>query len=149
PWISLGLAFSFGAYGLIRKKLDVGPMIGLLWEGLILSVPAIIYLAWSSSHGGLAFGHVSTHLDWLLSLAGLVTILPLIWFNVAARNMSLGTLGFFQYIAPSITFLLAVFLYGENFTPGHGVAFACIWLALLVISADRLIRARWQNKMLP
>jgi chloramphenicol-sensitive protein RarD len=142
PWISLGLAFSFGFYGFIRKKLDVGPMIGLLWEGLMLTAPATIYLIWLSFHGGLAFGRVSAHLDWLLALAGLVTILPLIWFNVAARNMSLGTLGFFQYIAPSLTFLLAVFLYNETFTQGHAVAFGCIWAALLVISIDRLLRAR-------
>lgn len=149
PWISLGLAFSFGAYGLIRKKLDVGPMTGLLWEALLLSVPAIIYLLWQHTHGGLAFGQMSLRLDFLLALSGLVTILPLIWFNVAAGHMSLSTLGFFQYIAPTITFLLAVFLYGETFTQGHAVAFGCIWLALLVISADRLIRARWQNKILP
>lgn len=149
PWISLGLAFSFGAYALIRKKLGVGPMTGLLWEGLLLSPPAILYLVWQQFHGGLGFGHVSAHLDLLLALSGLVTIVPLIWFNVAASHMNLSTLGFFQYIAPTLTFLLAVFLYGETFTQGHAVAFACIWLALLVISADRLIRARWQNRMLP
>jgi len=149
PWISLGLAFSFGAYGLVRKKLDVGPMIGLLWENLLLTGPAIIYLIWMVADTGIAFGHVSTRLDWLMAFSGLVTILPLIWFNVAARNMPLTTLGFFQYISPTITFLLAVFLYGEIFTQGHAVAFGCIWIALVVISADRLIRARWQNRMLP
>jgi chloramphenicol-sensitive protein RarD len=148
PWISLGIAFSFGAYGLIRKKLDVGPMIGLFWEGMILSVPAIAYLVWLDSHGGLAFGHVSSNLDWLLAFAGLVTILPLIWFNVAARKMSLSTLGFFQYIAPSLTFLLAVFIYNEVFNQGHAVAFGCIWAALLVISIDRLRRARRQRLLL-
>ncbi len=146
PWISLGIAFSFGAYGLIRKKLDVGPMIGLLWENLLLSAPAAFYLLWLFSHEGLVFRHASGRLDLLLALSGLVTVLPLIWFNVAARNMPLSTLGFFQYISPTITFLLAVFVYGENFTQGHAVAFACIWTALLVISTDRLVRARWQNK---
>ncbi len=148
PWISLGLAISFGAYGLIRKLLGVGSMTGLLWEGLLLSLPAVIYLVWQHIHGGLAFGQVSVQLDFLLALSGLVTILPLIWFNVAAHHMSLSTLGFFQYISPTLTFLLAVFLYGENFTQGHAVAFGCIWFALLVISADRLIRARWQNRIL-
>jgi chloramphenicol-sensitive protein RarD len=148
PWISLGIAVSFGAYGLIRKKLDVGPMIGLLWENLLLAVPAAMYMLWLFSHEELVFGHTSGQLDFLMALSGLVTVLPLIWFNVAARNMSLSTLGFFQYIAPTITFLLAVFVYGEHFSQGHAVAFTCIWTALLVISLDRLMRARRQNRIL-
>ncbi|MDZ4731122.1 MAG: EamA family transporter RarD [Xanthomonadales bacterium] len=148
PWISLGIAFSFGSYGLLRKKLDVGPMIGLLWESILLSTPAILYLIWVSVHQDGAFGHVSGQLDILLALSGLVTVLPLIWFNVAARNMTLGTLGFFQYISPTLTFLLAVFIYGENFTRGHAVAFTCIWSALLVISIERLVRSHRQRNNL-
>lgn len=148
PWISLGIAFSFGSYGLLRKKLDVGPMIGLLWESLLLSTPAILYLIWVSVHQDRAFGHVSSQLDVLLALSGLVTVLPLIWFNVAARNMTFITLGFFQYISPTLTFLLAVFIYGEKFTQGHAVAFTCIWSALLVISIERLVRAhRKRNEL--
>ncbi|HET6565661.1 MAG TPA: EamA family transporter RarD [Xanthomonadales bacterium] len=148
PWISLGLAFSFGAYGLIRKKLDVGPMTGLLWESILLSLPSVFYLLWVSQQGSSAFGQGDTQLDVLLALAGFVTVLPLIWFNTAARYMTLSTLGFFQYIAPSLTFTLAVFIYGETFTQGHAVAFTCIWAALLVISVDRLLRARRQRQQL-
>jgi chloramphenicol-sensitive protein RarD len=148
PWISLGIAFSFGAYGLLRKKLDVGPMVGLLWESLLLAAPAIIYLVSRMGRGELAFGHVSGQLDFLLALSGLVTVLPLIWFNMAARHMTLSTLGFFQYIAPTLTFLLAVFVYGEHFSQGHAVAFICIWAGLLVISLDRLRRSRRQRKTL-
>jgi chloramphenicol-sensitive protein RarD len=81
-------------------------------------------------------------MDGLLVLAGLVTILPLVWFNVAARTLSLTTLGFFQYIAPSMTFLLSVFVYGETFTRGHAVAFGGIWIALLMVSTETMIRAR-------
>jgi chloramphenicol-sensitive protein RarD len=148
PWLSLGIAVSFGAYGLVRKKLDVGPMTGLLWESLLLTAPALIYLAWQAGQGSRAFGHVSLQLDVLLVLSGLITVLPLIWFNVAARIMPLTTLGFYQYIAPSLTFLLAVFVYDEAFSQGHAVAFACIWAALIVISADRLMRAHRQSRQL-
>ena len=142
PWISLGLAFSFGLYGLVRKVLGVGPMIGLLWETLLLAPPAFIFLAWSLQQGTLGFGVFGLQTDFLLVLAGLVTVLPLVWFNVAARNLKLSTVGFFQYIAPSMTFLLSVFLYDEPFTQGHAVAFACIWFALAMVSAETLLRSR-------
>jgi chloramphenicol-sensitive protein RarD len=142
PWISLSLAFSFGFYGLIRKKLSVGPMTGLLWETLLMAPPALLLAAWLSRQGALAFGAGDPGQDLLLALAGLVTVLPLIWFNVAARSLSLTSLGFFQYIAPSMTFLLSVFFYGEAFTRGHAVAFGCIWLALAMVSAESLARSR-------
>ena len=77
-----------------------------------------------------------------LALAGLVTILPLIWFNLAARTLTLTALGFFQYIAPTLSFTLAVFVYGEAFTPGHAVAFGCIWFALFMVSFESLVRSR-------
>lgn len=142
PWVSLALAFSFGFYGLIRKMLDVGPMIGLLWETLLLAPLALLFIIWSAQRGTLEFAGGDIQVDVLLVLAGLVTILPLIWFNVAARALRLSTLGFFQYIAPTLTFLLSVFVYGELFTRGHAVAFACIWFALAVVSVESLIRSR-------
>ena len=142
PWISLLLAVSFGFYGLVRKKLDVGPMIGLLWETLLLATPAVIYMLWVNAHAMLAFGHQNLRLDLLLALAGLVTIIPLIWFNIAARSLPLSVVGFFQYLAPTITFLLAVLVYGEPFTRGHAVAFVCIWIALAMVSAESLARFR-------
>lgn len=145
PWISLGLAFSFGFYGLVRKVLGVGPMVGLLWETLLLALPAALYIAWSFHNGSLGFGSVDTQTDLLLILAGLVTVLPLVWFNVAARNLRLSTVGFFQYIAPSMTFLMSVFLFKEVFTQGHMVAFACIWTALAMVSAETLMRMRRQQ----
>jgi chloramphenicol-sensitive protein RarD len=147
PWISLALAFSFGTYGLIRKMLDVGPMVGLLWETLLLALPAVAYLSWSSSEGTLSFSQGALKIDVLLMLAGLVTVLPLVWFNVAARALRLSTVGFFQYIAPSLTFLLSVFVYGEAFTQGHAVAFSCIWFALGLISIENLIRSRRTRKV--
>ncbi|MBT8047565.1 MAG: EamA family transporter RarD [Xanthomonadales bacterium] len=142
PWISVSLALSFGAYGLIRKMLDVGPMIGLLWETLLLALPAVAYVAWLVRRGTLEFAGGDLKIDVLLILAGLVTVLPLVWFNVAARNLRLSTVGFFQYIAPSLTFLLSVFVYGEAFTRGHAVAFICIWLALAMVSLESYLRSR-------
>jgi len=142
PWISLSLAFSFGAYGLIRKMLGVGPMVGLLWETLLLALPAVTFIAWSGQQGTLHFVSGGLKLDLLLILAGPVTVLPLVWFNVAARALRLSTVGFFQYIAPSLTFLLSVFIYGETFTRGHAVAFSCIWFALFMVSVETLARSR-------
>lgn len=147
PWVSLSLAFSFGFYGLLRKKLDVGPMVGLLWETLLMALPALVYLAWLGGRGELAFGHMGAGMNLLLALAGPVTVLPLIGFNVAARSLTLTALGFFQYIAPSMTFLLSVFVYGEVFTQGHAVAFACIWFALAMISAESYRRARGRREV--
>ncbi len=142
PWIALMLGISFGFYGLVRKKLGVGPMIGLLWETLLLITPALLYFAWAVSEGSLQFMHGNLQVDLLLLFAGLVTVLPLIWFNIAAQILSLTTVGFFQYLAPSITFILAVFFYNEPFTRGHAVAFSCIWFALIMVSIEAMVRSR-------
>lgn len=142
PWIALALAFSFGSYGLFRKMLNVGPMVGLLWETLLMALPALLFIAWRSWNGALVFGRGDGVQDGLLVLAGLVTVLPLVWFNVAARLLPLSLVGFFQYIAPSLSFLLSVFVYGEVFTRGHAVAFSCIWFALVLVSTDSVIRMR-------
>jgi chloramphenicol-sensitive protein RarD len=90
----------------------------------------------------LQFLHVSTGVDLLLIGSAFVTVLPLIWFNMAAQKLPLSILGFFQYLAPSMSFLIAVFLYGERFTAGHAVAFGCIWLALALVSVEPFRRAR-------
>lgn len=142
PWISLSLAITFGAYGLVRKLLDVGPMTGLLWETLLMALPALAYMAWAVRSGSLYLGTAGPQQDVLLLLAGLITIVPLIWFNVAARRLKLSTVGFFQYIAPTMTFLLSVFVYAEPFTQGHAVAFACIWFALAMISVETWQKSR-------
>jgi len=142
PWISLSLAVTFGLYGLIRKLLDVGPMVGLLWETVLMAVPTALYMGWLVAGNRLYFGTAGLQQDVLLALAGVVTVLPLVWFNVAARSLRLTTVGFFQYIAPTMTFLLSVFVWGEPFTQGHAVAFGCIWFALAMISLETWRRAR-------
>lgn len=142
PWIAMTLAVSFGTYGLLRKRLDVGPMLGLLWETMLIFLPALIYLFWLASHSAQNFLQGAIGIDLLLVGSSLVTVLPLIWFNMAAKKLPLSILGFFQYIAPSMSFLLAVFLYDERFTQGHAVAFTCIWLALVLVSIEPFRRAR-------
>lgn len=131
PWISLALALSFGFYGLVRKQLDVRPLIGLFWETAIWALPSLVYLLVVHQN----MDHSFSNSTWLfLVLAGLVTVLPLIGFNYAAKKLTLVIIGFMQYIAPSISFLIAVLLYGEDFTFGHRIAFTGIWLALILIS---------------
>lgn len=142
PWISLTLAFSFATYGLVRKRLDVGPMKGMLWESLLLGGPALGFLLWRARHGEMDFLSGPRHIDVLLMLAGLTTVLPLTWFNMAAQRLTLTLVGFFQYIAPSMSFMLAVFLWDEPFTRGHAIAFGCIWIALVLVSLDSLRRRR-------
>ena len=142
PWIAITLAVSFGLYGLLRKRLTVGPMLGLLWETSLMFPVALAYVLWLYSQSGMHFLHVSTGIDLLLIGSAFVTVLPLIWFNMAAQKLPLSILGFFQYLAPSMSFLIAVFLYGENFTTGHAVAFGCIWLALALVSVEPFRHAR-------
>ena len=132
PWISLFLAVTFGLYGLVRKKLDVRPLIGLFWETIILIIPALLYLLLFAP--SLPSSNNPSSLYTLLFFAGLVTVLPLIGFNYAAKKLSLTLIGFLQYIAPTLSFIIAVLYYGEIFTFAHKVAFSGIWLALLIVS---------------
>ncbi len=142
PWVSLALALTFAGYGLLRKKMPVGPMVGLTWETLLLSAPALGYLLWLRHSEQLWFTHSTVLIDTLLVLSALITVLPLVWFNLAAKHLRLTTIGFIQYMAPSLTFILAVAVYDETFTFGHAVAFGCIWSALLLITMESLVRSR-------
>lgn len=141
PWISLTLAFSFGFYGLIRKRLGLHPMAGLFVETLLVAPLAVLALAWFAIQGTSAFG-LDLRTTLLLVLAGPVTLLPLLWFAEAAGRLPLITIGFFQYLGPSLTFLLATLVYGEDFTPAWAIAFALIWSALTVFTIDGLAMRR-------
>jgi len=138
PWVSLVLAFSFAFYGLLRKTARVKPVPGLAVETALLAPVALLFLAATASSGGLYFGTGSWRLDLLLVAAGLVTALPLLWFNTAAQLLPLSTLGFLQYLSPTGQFLLAVLVYGEPLTRDRLVAFACIWVALGIFTVDQL-----------
>lgn len=137
PWISLTLAFSFGFYGLIRKRLGLPAMAALFVETLLVAPLALLALGWFGLQGSSSFGS-DTRTTLLLVLAGPVTLLPLLWFAEAARRLPLITVGFFQYLAPTLTFLLAVLVYGEAFTTAWAVTFVLIWSGLAVFTIDSL-----------
>jgi chloramphenicol-sensitive protein RarD len=136
-WISLSLAFSFGLYGFIRKVAPVDALEGLSVETALLAPASLAYLLWA--HQGLAglaaFGPWTT---FLLVLGGAITAIPLLLFNAAAKRLPYSTLGFLQYIAPSLQFLLAVLAFGEAFTPVHAICFGAIWTALAIFAVEGL-----------
>lgn len=134
PIISLILAFSFAFYGFARKKVQVESISGLLIETLLVSPFALIYLIYLINTNQNAFNLSFDTTSWLLMAAGLVTIIPLIWFNLAATKISMMKLGFLQYIGPSITFLLAIFVYGEPINFDKLITFIIIWVALIIFS---------------
>jgi len=142
PWIALTLAGSFGVYGLIRKVISVASIEGLFIETALLLPLSLGYLIYLAVVGESSFINQGYRIDLLLMLAGPMTALPLIWFTSSARRLDYATLGFFQYIAPSLHFLLAVFLYDEPFGLPHMITFACIWTALAIFSIDGFRRAR-------
>ena len=143
PWISLTLAASFGIYGLIRKALHVEPLVGLTVETLLLAPFALTYLIVLHQRGtGIFLAH-STGLDLLIAMAGIITAIPLLLFAAAAKRLRLATVGFLQYITPTMHFLLAVTVYDETFTHADLVSFLFIWcgLALYSLHAYRVVRA--------
>lgn len=141
PWIALFLALTFGFYGLLRKRAPVDAINGLFVETAVTAPLALAWLFWVARSGELHFG-TDALTDALLPLAGVLTAVPLMLFAVAARHLPLSTLGFLQYLAPSLNFLLAVFLFGEPFDTGQLVGFALIWLGLAVYTADMLKASR-------
>lgn len=131
PIVSLTLAISFGIYGMVRKKIEISSLTGLFVEVLLLLPFAFIYLIYVYFNGGIAFIQNSGfYISFILSLAGLVTVIPLLFFNGAATRMKLATLGFFQYIGPTVALLLAVFIYNEEFNFDKFITFSLIWIAL-------------------
>jgi len=134
PWVSLGLAASYGSYGLLRKLVRVGAAAGLTLETAFLFPLALGYLVAAERRGTLAFLSGPPGRDLLLVLAGPVTAIPLLLFAGAAQRLPLTSLGFLQYLSPTLQFLLATLVYREPFGAAQGAAFGLIWLALLVFA---------------
>lgn len=146
PWISLFLAISFALYGYLRKQAPVAPIEGLAVETLLVFVPALCYLLYRnfSRQGGFISGQ--PRLDLLLPLAGPVTTLPLLLFAAAAKRLRLVTIGLMQYLAPTLQFILAVFVFREPFGSTQLTCFILIWSGLALFAGDALFRlARWQK----
>jgi len=138
PLISLALAFSFGFYGLIRKNLNLPAVSGLALETLIILPFALGYLVWQQAQGALAFSNLSLETDLLLVLGGVVTSLPLLFFAGAVTRLSLTTVGIFQYLAPSLTLLLAVFYFEEPFNRVQFATFFCVWVSIVIFTTEAL-----------
>lgn len=137
-WISLTLAATFAVYGFLRKIVAVDSLEGLSIETALLSPLALAWLVWLQADGSAAFASVTLTTDLLLVLGGAITAIPLLMFTAAARRLPYSTLGFLQYVAPSLQFLLAVLAFGEPLTTAHLICFAAIWTALAVFSFEGL-----------
>lgn len=136
PWIALLLAVTFGGYGLMRKTATLGALEGLTLETLLLAPPALVLLGVAALHGDSSFPASSHLVSSLLVALGPVTAIPLLLFAAGARQIRLSTLGLLQYLAPSIQFLLGVWLFHEPFSRAQMVGFALIWLALGLYSVE-------------
>jgi chloramphenicol-sensitive protein RarD len=133
PWIAVSLAVSFGLYGLVRKKVDVNSLHGLLVETALLLPLSVIVL------GIMPGARLSSNTWLLLSLSGVITAVPLLLFGVAVRSLSLSTMGFLQYVGPSLQFLIAIFLFREPISGIKLLSFALCWLAIAVYVADSVL----------
>jgi chloramphenicol-sensitive protein RarD len=142
PWVSLVLALTFGLYGLIRKQAPVAALPGLVVETWMLLPLALGWLLFFADGASTHAAFWTTREALWLAAAGPITLVPLVCFNAAARHLPYATLGFLQYIAPTLVMLQAILLFGEHLSPTRLVAFGCIWLALLVYSVDIWYRLR-------
>ncbi|RLV58965.1 EamA family transporter RarD [Parashewanella curva] len=147
PIVSIALASSFAIYGLVRKKTNVDAKTGLLVETALLLPIVLLYISYQFIVEGVVFMDHPLQTNIILLMAGIVTSIPLLCFAGAAIRIPLSMLGFFQYIGPSLMFILATFLYHEPFTPEKATTFGFIWLALIIFVSDLLlVRKRRQQK---
>jgi chloramphenicol-sensitive protein RarD len=146
PWVSLSLCFSWGFYAFFRKTLPIGPNQGFFLEVLLLSVPALGYVIWLESTGQGHFGDTGmADVSWLLA-CGIVTAVPLMIYANGAKLLRLSTIGIMQYIAPTMIFLIAVFIFKEPFGTARMIAFPMIWAALVLYSISMIQQYRHQEQ---
>lgn len=138
PWVSLTLAFTFALYGLLKKILPVSALTSIMLETLLITPLALVY-EYSLWQQGVSF-YASGNLQVIMMLtgAGVVTAIPLLLFTAGARLLPLKIIGFLQYISPTLTLLIGVFVYNEAFTASHLLAFGWIWVALLLFIVSQL-----------
>ncbi|GAA0333024.1 EamA family transporter RarD [Bacillus carboniphilus] len=146
PWLSLGLAFSFGIYGLLKKVVKVESSVGLTLETLITLPIALVFVFWLSGQEMSSFMQVNPQTTILFIGSGVVTAVPLLCFAMGTQRIPLYLVGFLQYIAPSLMLILGVFLYGEPFTSIEQVAFTFIWGALALLTFSKMKKPKFKNK---
>lgn len=145
PYISIMLAASFCAYGIIKKTIPASALTGLFIETLIISVPSVIYIIAAIMNGTSAVQGGDDTVKILLICGGIVTTLPLMGFTYGARNLNLSTLGIIQYITPTMSFLLGIFLYNEHFNVSMLITFIFIWAGIIIYSADGILRLKFKK----
>jgi chloramphenicol-sensitive protein RarD len=142
PWIALGLASTFGFYGLVKKMAPLSPLHGLTLETGILFVPAVLFLTWQDRLGQGAFLHTGFRSDLLMAGAGFITTVPLLMFASAARRIPLTTIGVMHYITPTCQFLLGVLVYKEPFSTVRALGFGLVWIGLIVFAVEGFLALR-------
>ena len=147
PWIALLLAFSFATYGLAKKKAGVDAVESLTVETLFIGPFAAAYIGWLAWQGTGDFGHHGAAHAWMLTTAGVVTIIPLLCFGAAAIRVSMVTIGLLQYIAPILQFLLGVVWYHEDMPASRWTGFVLVWIALVVFTYEAATHRRRQLRL--
>lgn len=148
PWISLTLALSFSFYGFLRKKINLESMPGLLIETMILAPFALWYLWHVDQNQTGVFLHYSHMIDFLLILGGLITAIPLFMFGMAATRIPLSTLGFVQYLSPTIQLAIGLFVYKETFSPSYLISFCLVWIGLTIYTYSLIRTVRERRRLL-
>ncbi len=149
PWIALSLALSFGLYGLVKKLAPLGSLYGLTLETGIVFPAALIYLLFLQAKGAGAFLHSGTTVDFFLMGAGIVTTIPLLMFASAAKQIPLTMVGILQYIAPTLQFLIGIFIYKEPFDQSHLIGFGIVWAALIIFWVENFTANRTPVEPIP
>jgi chloramphenicol-sensitive protein RarD len=143
PWLSLTLACTFGLYGLVKKKAPLGAVYGLALETILLFLPAAAYLAYVDRSSGGAFMQMGIGTDALLIGGGIVTTIPLLLFAAAAQKIRLSLMGLLQYVAPTLQFLVGVFVYKEPFSHKQLIGFTIVWVALAMSAIEGMTARRF------
>ncbi|KQT93662.1 protein rarD [Marmoricola sp. Leaf446] len=147
PWVAVLLAGSFGTYGLMKKKADVGAVESLTLETVVLVPLALGYLVWLTASGRSSFGTEGAGHAVLMVSTGLVTAVPLICFGAAATRVSMTTIGLLQYLAPTLQFVLGLVVFGEQMTPVKWLGFGLVWVALVAFTVEALGHRRSQLRL--
>ena len=149
PWVALILAFSFGSYGLVKKKANAGAVESLVVETTVAAPVALAYIVFLMATGASTFGSEGAGHVALIIGTGAITVLPLLCFGAAATRIPLSTLGLMQYVTPSVQFVLGLVVFGEPMPALRWVGFALIWLSLVVFTVDSLRHRRRQLRVRP
>ncbi|WP_068673930.1 EamA family transporter RarD [Oceanobacillus sp. Castelsardo] len=145
PWVSLVLAVTFAFYGLLKKKMNLNAMFGLAIETAIITPIALIYISFLPQHH-FQMGNALTTTNWLFIGAGVVTAIPLLLFGSGAKYIPLAMVGILQYIAPTLMLMMGVFLFNEEFTFSHLIAFLFIWSALVIYMGSHMKPSKKRHK---